>query len=718
MEEQVTTHCPYCSLNCGLRLRVEHDEVVGTGKWARAPLSRGGLCTKGVTAWEQVHHADRLRTPLVRGRDGTLAAASWDAALDEAADGLLRIREEAGPDALAVLGGGSLTNEKAYLVGKFARLGLRTPHVDPNGRLCMTSAAAATQRAFGLDRAMTPLGDLADAREIVVVGANLADSFPLVLPLISAARRRGGRLVIIDPRGSKLLRDGDLHLPVRPGTDAVLAVGLLREIAARGWVDQRFVGERTTGYAAALAAARPWHPARVAEVTDVDADLLAQCAARIGRADRVMILHARGIEQQVMGTATVTAWINVALARGLAGRRGCGIVTLTGQRNGQGGREHGQRCDQLPGYRRVDDPADRAVVAARWGVDPAELPGRGLTYVEILHAARQGRIRGVLALSTNPAVSAPRGARAREALAALEHLVVIDPFLSETCRYASVVLPGSVFAEEEGTVTSTEGRVLRIDQAVPPQAVRGDLDVIRGLAWRLGVRPHFDFHSGREVFAELTAVSAGGPADYSGLDWDALRARGGIFWPAPAHRPHGTPRLYEDRFAHPDGRARFVPVEPEEPPVQPDDRYPLVLTTGRHRAHYLSGNQTRRIPAQVRQAPHPVLEVHPRTAARLGLEDGGRVRVRSRRGVLEVAWCPNGRLRPDTLFIAYHWEGINDLTDDALDPVSRIAGVKHTPVAVTPVAGDAPVTPGQRAAEPSATSAGEGDATVTGGRLP
>lgn len=267
------------------------------------------------------------------------------------------------------------------------------------------------------------------------------------------------------------------------------------------------------------------------------------------------------------GTANVLAWINVALAAGRAGRPGSGVLTLTGQRNGQGAREHGQRCDQLPGYRRIDDPADRAVVAARWGVDEAALPGRGLRYVDILRAATRGDIRGLLVLSTNPAVSGPDSALVETALDTVEHLVVVDPFLSETARHASMVLPGSTFAEEEGTITTTDGRIVRVDAAVPPQAVRGDLDVLRGLAHRFGVRKAFDFHTGREVFDELRALSAGGPADYSGLDWDRLRDGDGVFWPAPHDRPRGTRLLHLDRFATPDGRARFTALEPALPPT-------------------------------------------------------------------------------------------------------------------------------------------------------
>lgn len=683
MEREHLTHCPYCSLNCGLKLVSEADRVTGYRPWRRSPFSQGGLCAKGVTAWEQIHHADRLRQPLVR-RGARYVEVGWDTALDEAAAGLQRVIDQRGSAATAVLTGASLTNEKAYLVGKFARLALGTPHVDPNGRMCMSAAGAAYSAAFGLDRAALPLEDIPGADLIVIIGANLHASYPLFMPHLARARRKGAGVIVIDPRGSKLLRPGDLHLALRPGTDAALAAGLLRALDDAGGVDRQFVATRTRGYDAARQAVEPWSPERCASVTDVPGDAIVTAASWIARAQRMVILHARGSEQQHTGTSNVRAWINLALAAGQVGRPGCGIITLTGQRNGQGAREHGQRADQLPGYRRIDDPDDRAVIAARWGVNPDRLPGRGLTYVEILHAAARGEISAMLALSTNPMVSAPHSAAVASALGALEHLVVIDPFFSETCAFATVVLPGATFAEEEGTITTTDGRVVRVDQAVPPQAIRSELDILRGLASRFGVREHFDFHTGREVFAELCAVSRGGPADYSGMDWEALRSAGGIFWPAPRERPNGTRWLHQERFATPDGRARFAEIAP--PPVLDGSvDFPLLLTTGRHRDHYLSGNQTRRIPKLLESAPEPVLEVHPDTAAAAGLVEGAHVQVISAQGAVRLSWTANANLRRDTVFVAFHWPGINALTSDAgLDPISRIPALKRTPVQIAP----------------------------------
>ena len=382
---------------------------------------------------------------------------------------------------------------------------------------------------------------------------------------IEKVRRRGGRVIVVDPRAGRFVSAADLHLALRPGTDSIVANGLLRAVAALGFVDEHFVSKRTVGFGDALEAADPWTPGRVEAATGVPSALLLEAASLLGQAERAMILHARGAEQQVSGTQNVLAYINVALACGHAGRRGSGILPLTGQRNGQGGREHGQRCDQLPGARNIEDPEHRQAVATIWGVEPESLPGRGMSYVEIMSASAEGRIGGLLALSTNPAVSSPDLAKVRQALSRLEHLVVIDPFLSETAALADVVLPGATFAEEEGTITTLEGRVVRVDAAVAPWPGRGDIDVLRNLANRLGSGTRLSFVNGREVFEELRRVTAGAPADYSGMTWDAIRERGGIFWPCPHEGHEGTPRLFLERFAHPDGRARFHADRSVEP---------------------------------------------------------------------------------------------------------------------------------------------------------
>ncbi len=678
----VLSHCPYCALNCGIGLDVDDEGLLlGQTRWKKSPLTAGAVCSKGSTAWEQVQHGDRITMPLVR-RDGVLVETGWEEALDLAAEGFNSIRDRHGDDANGVLSGGSLTNEKAYLMGKFARLALRTRHIDYNGRFCMVSAGSANLKAFGLDRAMTPLDQVEHADVVVVVGANLSDAYPVMLPkAINAARKRGARVVVVDPRFGRWVQDDDLKIQLRPGTDGVFFLGLLNELDRQHLLDVDYIDDRTNGFDEALRSARAWPAHVVAKTVDVPASAIAEVARLIGTADRCMILHARGPEQQTMGTSNVLAMINVALAVGLPGRPGCGINMLTGQRNGQGGREWGQRCNQLPAGRSVADPDHRSIVASRWGVVADELPGVGATYVEILQMAGRGEIKGLLSISNNMSISAPDLDRVEEQMGQLDHVVVIDPFLSEAAaRHATIVFPGTTFAEEEGTITTIEGRVIRCDQAVAPVPLRSDIDILRNLARRLGAGRHFGFSRGRDVFEEMRRVSSGGPNDYAGISWD--RARDGLFWPCPSEDHPGTPQLYTDRFAHPDGRARFCAVEHVPPPVVVDDRYPLVLTTGRLLAQYLSGNQTKRIPAQQRLAPGPFVELHPDTAADLDLSPEDRVVLRSRQGRSVVPWKANDRLRRDTVFMPYHWRECNVLVAADLDPVSKIPGFKYTPISV------------------------------------
>jgi assimilatory nitrate reductase catalytic subunit len=675
---EVATHCPYCALQCAMTLRAQADGAV-TVEARDFPTNRGGLCQKGWTAADLLDHPARLTTPLVRD-GGRLRPAGWDEALDRVVSGFEELRRAHGHDAIAVFGGGGLTNEQAYALGKFARANLRTRFVDYNGRFCMSSAAAAGIRAFGVDRGLPfPLEDLGRADVVVLVGANPAETMPPLLRHLAAQRDRGGLLIVVDPRLTATARLAGLHLQPAPGTDLALANALLHLAIAEGHVDLSYVDARTTGYADVARVVAGYWPERVERLAGVPVADLKTAADRLGRAGRAVILTARGAEQHAKGTDTVSAWINLALALGLPGRRHSGYGCLTGQGNGQGGREHGQKADQLPGYRRLDDPAARAHVASVWGIDPADLPPPGVSATELLdRLGRPGGPRALLVMGSNPVVSAPRAGRVQRRLAALDLLVVCDFVLSETAELADVVLPTAQWAEEDGTVTNLEGRVLR-RRAVrrPPEGVRTDLAVLAELARRLGGPPIPA--QPRAALAELGRASAGGPADYAGVDWPRLDAEGGLFWPCPDPAHPGTPRLFAERFATPDGRARFVPVEHRPPAEEPDAAYPLYLTTGRVLAHYQSGAQTRRVAALVRAAPRAHVEVHPDTAARLSIEDGDVVRVVSRRGAMTAVARLVPTIRPDTVFAPFHWPGearANSATLDALDPVSRMPEFK------------------------------------------
>ncbi|WP_369169174.1 molybdopterin oxidoreductase family protein [Streptomyces sp. R28] len=729
------THCPYCALQCGMNLTPLQDGGVAVVERPDFPVNKGALCGKGRTAPAVLASSVRLTSPLVRS-GGTLVPATWDEALDRIAEGLNRTRTEHGPDACGVFGGGGLTNEKAYSLGKFARIVLGTSQIDYNGRFCMSSAAAAGMKAFGLDRGLPfPLEDIPKTGCVILVGSNLAETMPPSLRFFNELRENGGTLIVIDPRRTKTAEQADLHLMPRPGTDLALALGMLHLVVAEGRVDEEYVQERTVGWEDARAAAMAHWPEFVERITGVSVPQLREAVRMFCEPENAMVLTARGPEQQSKGTDTVSAWINLCLATGRAGRPLSGYGCLTGQGNGQGGREHGQKADQLPGYRKLDDPAARRHVAEVWGVDPDSLPGPGRSAYELLDALGTD-IKSLLLMGSNPVVSAPRAAHIEERIKSLDFLAVCDVVLSETAALADVVLPVTQWAEETGTTTNLEGRVLLRRRAItPPEGVRSDLDVMHELAVRLGGEKGLEkgFPTDpEEVFEELRRASAGGAADYSGITYRRLAEENGVFWPCPApadadpasadsedasldasagaddpaqddeatddgttgaeaegRAAHpGTPRLFLDRFATPDGRARFAAVSHRAVAEEPDDEYPVLLTTGRVVAQYQSGAQTRRVDELNAAAPGPFVELHPRLAARLGAAEGDPVAVVSRRGRAVAPARITTGIRPDTVFMPFHWPGegrANTLTNPALDPTSRMPEFKACAVRVEAV---------------------------------
>ncbi len=675
------THCPYCSMQCGIKL--ESSSPPRLEPWTDFPTSRGALCQKGWTSAELLDHPDRLTAPLLRdSRDAPLRPASWAEALDRVADGITRCQQRHGPDSIGVFGGGGLTNEKAYLLGKFARVALGTSSIDYNGRFCMASAATAAQAAFGLDRGLPfPAPDLALADVILLVGSNLAETMPPVMQYLAEQRRRGGRLIVVDPRATPTARAATMHLQVTPGTDLALANGLLHVALKAGLVDSDFIDRRTSGFEAVRRAVASYWPDRVERITGIPVDDLLAAATLLGEGASVMVLTARGAEQHSKGTDTVAAFINLALALGQVGKPHSGFGSVTGQGNGQGGREHGQKADQLPGYRRIDDPAARAHVAGVWGVEVDDLPGPGVSAYEMLDALGTDKgVRALLVVGSNLVVSAPRAGHVQDRLDTLDLLVVADFFLSETAARADVVLPSAQWAEEEGTMTNFEGRVvLRRRALTPPEGVRTDLQIMTSLAACLGRGEWFSDDDAGKVFDELRRASAGGVADYSGITYERITAENGVFWPCPQDGHPGTPRLFLDAFATDDGRARFHAVNYRVAAEEPSDEYPLYLTTGRVAEHYQSGTQTRRVPTLHRARPEAFVEMHPDLAARSGITDNARVTVTTARGSAELRARLTVTIRRDTLFIPFHWGGgsrANLLTNPALDPRSKMPEFK------------------------------------------
>ncbi|WP_422936041.1 molybdopterin oxidoreductase family protein [Sinomonas sp. P47F7] len=690
------------------------------------PTNRGGLCRKGWTAAELLRHPERVMEPLVRDARGVLREASWDEALGRVASEIRRAQAAHGPDAVGIFGGGGLTNEKAYLLGKFARVALGTSRIDYNGRFCMSSAAAAGNRAFGIDRGLPfPLTDLDAADTILLLGSNVAETMPPFVQHLAGAREAGG-LIVVDPRHSataKLTDDGaGTHLAPAPHTDLVLLLGLAHVVINDGLLNSGYLAARTEGLESVIRSVAPWWPERVQATTGIPANLVRETAHRLAKSARTgscYILTGRGVEQHADGTDTVTAAINLALLLGLPGSPLGGYGTLTGQGNGQGGREHGQKADQLPGYRKITDPEARAHVARVWGVPEASIPGPGLPAVELLRTlGTDGGVRALLVHGANVVVSAPDVSAVREGLQRLDFLAVCDFFLSETAREADVVLPVLQWAEEEGTMTNLEGRVLRRRRAVEaPAGARSELWIMNRLAELLDAPSSFPTEP-EVVFEELRAASAGGLADYSGISYKLLDSGAEAYWPYPAGTA-GTPRLFRDRFAHDDGRARLVAVRAATPswtharPALEE----FHLATGRLLEHYQSGAQTRRVEALNTAQPEPRLQLHPAPAARLRIADGSWVRITRAGGhtpsavssiaaAAESAPAANAEvlcrveltldIRPDTVFLPFHFPGLaaaNQVTESRTDPISGMPEFKTTRVLVEPT-GFPPADPG------------------------
>lgn len=687
----VSTHCPYCALQCGMHLNESAGALSVTANH-RFPVNRGGLCIKGWSATATLDHCDRLRTPLMRHADGTLQPVSWETALTAAAQRIADTQRRHGVDAVGVLGGGGLTNEKAYWLGKFARVALGTANVDYNGRFCMSSAAAASTRAFGIDRGLPfPLADISHAPVILLIGANPAETMPPVMQYFEAQQKNGGVLVVVDPRRTATAAWAARHVRLRPGTDAAFANGLLHVLIRDQLIDEAYIANRTEDFESARRTALLYWPERVEQITGIPEATIVDIARMLGKAARAFVLTARGPEQHAQGVTNTLAYINVSLALGLPGQPFSGFGTITGQGNGQGGREHGQKADQLPGYRSLTDPVARQHIASVWNIAEESIPKPGKSAYELLDSLGRD-VRTLFVMGFNPAVSAPDATRVTERLRSLDTLIVSDFFLSETARLADIVFPSAQWAEEDGTMTNLEGRViLRRRATSPPEGIRTDLEIISALAARLGKGQAFRTSASRDVFDELRRASQGGVADYFGITYERIEAEDGVFWPCPSIDGPGSPRLFENGFFTASGRARFHATPHHEIADTRDAEFPLHLTTGRSLAHYQSANQTRRVTELQSIAAEPVAEMHPTTARAANIADGDRVTLTSRRGSASFRVQLTRAIREDTVFVPFHGtaaQPINHLTCAALDPISRMPEFKVCAVRASSATGE------------------------------
>ena len=683
------SQCPFCSVQCKLDI----IEQIEPGKrpvyrieGAANAASEGRLCVKGIHSYQHALSKERLLEPLVKV-DGRFEKATWEEALAAVADRFRSTRAACGADAVGVYGGGSLTNESAYLLGKFARLALGTRYIDYNGRFCMSAAASAGVKTFGVDRGLTfALADIPHAECIILAGTNVAECQPTLMPYFTRAKENGAFLIVIDPRKTATAALADLHLQPKPGTDAALASGLLKTIVEEGLTDEAFIRLRTNGFEEVKRHVQSLSLAEIAEITGVGEEAIARAAKAFGQARTGIVCTARGVEQHADGHMAVRNFLNIVLATGKIGRKGCGYGAITGQGNGQGGREHGQKADQLPGYRLIENEKDREYVAGVWGVRPEELPGKGVSAYEMMELVHRRDIRTLFIMGSNPIVSNPNADFVEEGLRKLDFLVVADMFMSETAQLADVVLPVTSFLENAGTLTNLEGRVLLREPGRPaPGEARDDWRVLCRLAELLGKGDLFSYGSAEDIFDELRLASKGGIADYYGITYERLRREEGIYWPCPSTEHPGTGRLFEHTFAHADGKAVFIPVDQRPEGERTSEEFPITLTNGRLLSHYLTGVQTRRSPTLAARELENVMEIHPETARKYRVTDGELVRVESPRGSFVVRGRVTRDIREDTVFVPMHWgsvQNVNKATNPLLDPFCKMPDFKTAAVRI------------------------------------
>lgn len=677
--DSVLTTCPFCGTGCNFFLEVFDNEVMGVSPVKWHPISRGKLCILGRNAHKFVHHLDRLTTPLKRTGNG-FEKISWDQAIDEIAGRIGKIRDQYGSDAVGVLSSAKCTNEENYLMMKFARGVIGTNNVDHCARLCHASTVAGLAASFGAGAMTNSIPEISGTQCMLVTGSNPTSQHPIIAGWMIEAKERGAKLIVIDPRAVPLTSHADLFLQIRPGTNIALFNGMARVILGRGLINLDFIESRTEGLEELERKVQEYDLTRVSDITGVPGKYIEKASEIYASSDNSMIFYAMGITQHVTGTDNVKAVANLALLTGNVGKPFSGVNPLRGQNNVQGACDMGALPNVLTSYKPVGDEAARREYEAIWGCK--NIPSKpGLTVVEMTDAAIRNELRGMIVMGENPAVTDPDLTHVKRALSALDLLVVIDIFMTETAQLADYVLPAATFAEKDGTFTNTDRRVQRIRKAVdPPGEAKPDWEIICHLGRALGGFS-FSYDSPQDIMDEIRKLTP----SYRGITYERLDQGETLQWPCPDESHPGTPYLHKDGF--PRGKGRFFGVDCIAAPELPDSEYPFLLTTGRVPYHWHGGSITRRIDALNDEMPTGFVDIHPDDANRVGVRDGDLVQVSSRRGSITIRVKVSQEVKPGVVFIPMHFAecAANVLTDHkALDPVAKIPGFKVCAVKIHP----------------------------------
>jgi formate dehydrogenase alpha subunit len=672
VQKKVVTTCPYCGVGCQLELWIINDQIVKV-KGAESVPNYGAACVKGRFGLDFVQRPDRLTKPLVR-KDGKLVECSWDEALDLVAEKLGAIKKEHGPAALAGLSSAKCTNEENFVFQKFVRTAFGSNNVDHCARLCHASTVAGLARSFGSGAMTNSIEELEHAEVILVTGSNTTETHPVIATRIKkAVLFHGAKLIVIDPRKIDLVKYtekyGGLWLRQKNGSDVAWANGMMNVIISEGWLDEEFIKTRTEDFEALKKIVTGYTPEKVEKITGIPAKLLQAAARLYAKAKGASIVYSMGITQHTTGTDNVMSMANLAMLTGNLGRESVGVNPLRGQNNVQGSCDMGALPNVYPGYQAVTDAAIKEKFEKAWGVTLDDKVG--LTVIEIMHQAAEGKIKGLYIMGENPMVSDPDLGHVKKALENLDFLVVQDIFLTETALLADVVLPVASFAEKQGTFTNTERRSLWVEKAVPaPGEARIDWEVIRDVSTRMGYK--MEYNSLEDIVSEVNRLVP----QYGGITYERLLNGEKLQWPCPNPEHPGTKFLHRDKFTR--GLGKFFAIDYIPPAEWPDVTYPFLLSTGRLLYHYHTGSMSRRTVALPLYVPGPYMEMHPQDMKKMAIADHEQVKVSSRRGAIVIEARESDRVDTGSVFITFHFAeaAANLLTNDAFDPIAKIPEFK------------------------------------------
>jgi formate dehydrogenase major subunit len=690
-DSEVDSVCPFCGVGCQVSLKVK-DGKVKYVEGINGPANEGRLCVKGRFGFDYIHHDHRLIKPLIRREDAPAKGlnvdpanwqqffreAEWDEALDVAAGGLKRLKDAHGGKSVAGFGSAKCTNEEAYLFQKLIRQGFGHNNVDHCTRLCHASSVAALMENVGSGAVTATFNEIENADVAIVIGANPIENHPVAATYFKQFTKRGGKLIVMDPRGVGLRRFATHMLQFKPGADVSMLNAIMHVIVEEGLYDQQYVEAFTENWEAEKEHLAQFPPERMQELCGIPAETLREVARDFAGAKSAMIFWGMGISQHIHGTDNSRCLISLALMCGQVGRPGSGLHPLRGQNNVQGASDAGLVPMFLPDYQSVTDDGVRNAFTEVWQSQDFS-DEKGLTVTEIMDAVHDDQIKGMYILGENPAMSDPDVEHARDALAKLETLVVQDIFITETANYADVILPASAFYEKSGTVTNTNRQVQMGRPGVtPPGEAREDWAITVELANRMGLQWAYD--SPADVFAEMKLNMK----SLNNISWERLERENAVTYPCHDPEGPGEPVVFGDGFPRPEGRARFTPASVIPPDDLPDADYPMVLTTGRQLEHWHTGSMTRRASVLDAVEPEANCSLHPSTLRRLGVEPGGMVRLTTKRGSVNVMARADRAVAPDMVFLpfAYVEAAANILTNPALDPYGKIPEFKYSAVRV------------------------------------